>query len=247
VAHAPRRSTFRPTLEALEARWLPSTLTVTSTADSGAGSLRDDIAAAHAGDTINFSSSLAGQTISLTSGHLVINKSLTIQGLGAGQLTVSGEGMSRVFDIAAGANVTVSGLTLSDGSGYEYRNAFDRSLWDGLGGAIFNLGTLTVSSCTISGSSATNEGGGIYNAGTLTVNNGSTLSGDSSYLGGGIFNASNATANVSGCTFSGDSAYQDGGGIYNGGKLTVGSSIFSQNTPNDISGHYRNKGDNTFS
>src|SRR4051794_27469900 len=36
---------FRPTLEALEDRWVPSTLTVTNNLDSGAGSLRAEIAA----------------------------------------------------------------------------------------------------------------------------------------------------------------------------------------------------------
>jgi len=46
-----QRATFRPWLEALEARCLPSTLTVSSTADSGPGSLRAAIAAASNGDT----------------------------------------------------------------------------------------------------------------------------------------------------------------------------------------------------
>jgi hypothetical protein len=44
-------------LEGLENRWLLSTLTVTSVADSGHGSLRADISAAHSGDTINFAPS----------------------------------------------------------------------------------------------------------------------------------------------------------------------------------------------
>jgi hypothetical protein len=42
-------ATCRPRLEALDARDLPSTLTVTTTADSGPGSLRADVAAAQAG------------------------------------------------------------------------------------------------------------------------------------------------------------------------------------------------------
>src|SRR5437762_10478976 len=57
---------FRPSLEALEDRQLPSTLTVLNTLDSGAGSLRAAITAAHSGDTIHFAGKLAGRTITLT-------------------------------------------------------------------------------------------------------------------------------------------------------------------------------------
>ena len=99
----PQRSKSRPAprvqlrLEALENRCVPSTLTVLNINDSGAGSLRADIAAAHSGDTIAFAPSLVGQTITLTSGELLVNKNLTITGPGAGKLTVSGGGSSRVL------------------------------------------------------------------------------------------------------------------------------------------------------
>ena len=85
-----RQIRFRPCIEVLEGRCLPSTLTVTSTADSGPGSLRAEIAAAQSGDTIVFDPSIAGTMIQLTSGELVINKSLDIEWQGAGPLTVSG-------------------------------------------------------------------------------------------------------------------------------------------------------------
>src|SRR5262249_35750736 len=79
-----RPARFRPRLEALEGRDVPSTLTVMNNLDSGAGSLRAEIAAANPGDTIVFAPGLDGQTIQLTSGELAITKSLTIQGPGAG-------------------------------------------------------------------------------------------------------------------------------------------------------------------
>ena len=60
-----------------------ATLIVTTTADSGAGSLRDAIAAASDGDTIQFDAALNGQTITLTSAELVIDKNITINGPGA--------------------------------------------------------------------------------------------------------------------------------------------------------------------
>src|SRR6266404_1827545 len=65
------------------------TLTVTTTNDSGPGSLRQAIADAQDGDTIQFDPSLNGRTITLTSGELVINKNITIAGPGGDLLTVS--------------------------------------------------------------------------------------------------------------------------------------------------------------
>src|SRR6516164_11736300 len=99
--HRPMEHRFRPRLEALEGRWLPSTLTVTNNLDSGRGSLRAEIAAAQSGDTIVFAPNLNGQTITLTSGELSITKGLTIQGPGTGQVTVSGNSMHRVFEVNA--------------------------------------------------------------------------------------------------------------------------------------------------
>src|ERR1700675_2839393 len=89
-----------------------ATLTVTTTADSGAGSLRAAIASAAAGDTIQFSAALHGQTITLTSAELVIDKDLTLDGPGATQLTVkrSTAGTTpifRIFEITPGHIVTI--------------------------------------------------------------------------------------------------------------------------------------------
>src|SRR5947208_1041233 len=141
------RPTFRPTLQALEDRWVPSTLTVVNTLDSGAGSLRAAIAAAHNGDTIAFAPGLNGQTITLTSGELFIKHSLTITGPADRNLTVSGNSASRVFENSS--KLTLSGLTIRDGVAH-----------DGYGGgAIENSSVLTVSNCTLTGNSAP-EGGG---------------------------------------------------------------------------------------
>ena len=152
-----------------------NTITVTNTLDSGPGSLRDAIATAAPGDTINFS--VTG-TITLTSGELLINQNLTITGPGASGLAISGNFLSRVFDIGSGT-VAVSGLTIQNGS-----TSADP------GGGIYNHGTLTLSNNTLSNNSAA-IGGGIYNNGTLTVTN-STLSGNVSSDGGGIYNLRHA-------------------------------------------------------
>lgn len=261
----PRRTSFRPQLECLEGRWVPSTLTVTSNLDSGAGSLRADVAAAQSGDTIAFAPALNGQTITLTKGELLLNKNLTIAGPGAGALSVSGNNHSRVFEVASGTEVSLSGLTISNGLAA-----------GGDGGGIYNSGTLTVSGSTLSGNSANylkkgnaiigGDGGGIYDSGTLAVNGNSTLSyNTASNRGGGIVNfgmltVSNSallhntgsgifndgTATVTGSTLSGNSS-SGGAGIWSDGTLTVNASTLSGNSASSYGGGIANQGTGTAS
>ena len=240
----------RPRLEALEGRCVPSTLKVTSLLDSGPGSLRYEIAQAQSNDTIVFDfgnkkSNSTPHTITLTSGELDINKNLTIQGPAAGLLTVTSTGWghldaSRIFEVdGAGTTATLSGMTISNGIGVRFYNGYPfggGDYYDGTGGGVLNLGTLTISGCTLSGNIAggglTFDGGGaVANFGRLTVS-GCILSNNSADAdGGGIYNASGGTLTVSGCTLSGNSAdyFGSGGGIYNEGTLTVSNSTLSGN------------------
>jgi parallel beta-helix repeat protein len=218
------RPIFRPTLESLEDRWMPSTLTVLNNLDSGSGSLRADIAAAHNGDTIVFAPSLVGQTITLTSGELLINKNLTITGPGAGHLTVSGNNASRVFKVAKGVKDTLSGLTISNG----LANGVTEPAY--YGGGILNYGTLTVNAITLSDNFARSAGGGIYNYGNLTVSN-CTLSGNSAGGGGGIANNHAGTLTVSNSTLCYNTSPMGfGGGINNDGPATITNSTLSHNS-----------------
>jgi hypothetical protein len=187
-----------------------ATITVTNLNDSGPGSLRDAIASATSGDTINFG--VTG-TITLTSGELLINKNLTISGPSASSLAVSGSNSVQVFSISPGVTVSISGLTVQNGSTVT-------------GGGILNSGTLTLTNTAVSGNSASNSGGGIFNYGMLAMTN-STISGNSSPFGGGI--ATGGTLTVTNSTISGNSATIEGGGIVNSGTLTVTNSTFSGN------------------
>ncbi|HEY0551668.1 MAG TPA: hypothetical protein VGF13_18835, partial [Verrucomicrobiae bacterium] len=74
-----------------------ATNVVTTLADNGAGSLRQALSNALAGDTIMFS--LNG-TITLTNGGLSITKNLNIIGRGATNLVISGGGTTRVFTVS---------------------------------------------------------------------------------------------------------------------------------------------------
>ena len=160
-----------------------ATLIVTSTADSGAGSLRAAIAAASDGDTIQFDAALNGQSIMLTSAELAIDKNITIiSGPGPNLLTVSVSGVFRIFHVMPGRTVMIGGLTISGGVG--------------TGGGVLNeQATLTLANCTVSkkmrGSHPTSTlAGGVSSLTTGRIYRSPTALSASTWLNdaGGIFN-----------------------------------------------------------
>ncbi|HZV43034.1 MAG TPA: hypothetical protein VFF90_01065, partial [Saprospiraceae bacterium] len=86
---------------------------VTSAEDHGPGSLREIIACASNGDIITFMLPPLSQ-INLTSGEIIIDKDLTLSGPGVDELTISGNNQSRIFNLLAGKNFTVTGLSLKN-------------------------------------------------------------------------------------------------------------------------------------
>jgi predicted outer membrane repeat protein len=241
-----KRPTFRPRLEALEDRWLPSQvgLTVNSLADSGPGTLRAAIQTADAGspsDKFTIGFSVTG-TIDLQSPLPDLNNTIAIQGPGASSLTVErATGFSfasAIVTVDAGQTASLSGLTVANGNE---------------GGIFNNGGTLTVVNSAVVNNVATNNdpfgalfgvGGGILNfGGSLTVS-GSTISGNSASIGGGILSEGSSTSpsslTVSGSAVSGNSApgasfnngfhlSGDGGGIW-GFHITVSGCTISCNS-----------------
>ncbi len=214
-----------PRLEALEDRLAPAMFTVTSTADSGTGSLRAAILSANGApgaNQVEFQLPPGPNTIQLTSGVLQITGSLEIDGPGASLLTVQGNSTAGIFQVAGSAPTTVSinGLTITGGKATD-------------GGGVQNAQTLTLANDVITANAATLDGGGVYNSGTLTVT-GCTISLNtvpptaSTSGGGGLFNANKATVSLTGTTVSGNKA-GNGGGIESQGVLTASGLTVSNN------------------
>ncbi|MCA1622625.1 MAG: carboxypeptidase-like regulatory domain-containing protein [Acidobacteria bacterium] len=221
-----------------------ATYTVINTNDSGAGSLRAAIISANStadNDTINFAipaSSCSVCTITLTSGELAVNSASTAGTLtitnttGASNLRISGNGTSRIFAVNPGGNLTISGVTITNGG-----TTLGGSI-SGSGGGIFNsAGTVALTNSTVSSNRAI-SGGGIYNIqGTLTLTN-STVSGNyGGAYGGGIYNIAGGTVALTNSTVSGNLADNSGGGIYNiQGGITLTNSTVSGNTAIFVAG-----------
>lgn len=85
---------------------------------AGNMSLREAVRLAneHEGiDTITFDAGLAGETIVLTAGQLDLTEDVTITGLGADRLAISGGGASRIFSSSGQHEITIEDITLTDG------------------------------------------------------------------------------------------------------------------------------------
>ena len=231
-----------------------NTITVNTTSDTNApvGSLRWAIQVAQQGDTINFSLPNPS-TIALRDGSLNISRDITITGPGAASLTIDASTNSqhqRAFTISG--NVTMTNLTITGGKG----GGTGLGATDGAGGAVYNLGTLSltgvvVSNSQVGGTSA--GGGGIFNANsaTLTLTNcvvtgntagGGQINNNTPVTGGGIRSIGNATLTVTNTTVSNNFA-QSGGGLWSNGTLTITASTFFGNsgghnvsTPLDLDG-----------
>ena len=213
-----------------EYQWTLANFAVTNLGDSaapGSGTLRAAINAANAlgGSNDIFFPQLQG-TITLSQGELYItDNGLRIHGPGEKSLTVSGNNASRVFEIASGGNVEMTGLTIANGHNNDIG-----------GGGIYNSGTLAIYSSTVFGNYTYGGGGGILNNGTMLID-GDTFSENRAFAGtvglsynggGGILN--NGTVSVNNSTFSHNYTAGVGGGIDNRqGYLSVNSSNFSSN------------------
>ncbi len=194
---------------------------------SGQCTLRAAIEEANASqdpDIIGFRLERAA-TITLHRGQLEIAgaATVTIQGPGAGLLSLDGNAASRVIRVAPDATAYISGITLRNGS--VDRNKFgDRAF----GAGLENAGVATLRNVVIRGNRAPQGGGGIVNGGQLSLI-ASTVSGNSAQgFAGGILNTGSLLLVDS--SVSGNGAADGAGGIDNRGMASLINSAVNGNT-----------------
>jgi len=200
----------------------------------------DGLTPATAKQTINGANLIVGDgdTIQIAGGtytgpnnrDIFITKDVTIQGAGQTPTTIDPENNARAFTINPGKTVTINNLTIQNGRADEQAEIQCK------GGAIYNMGTLTVTLSDLVYNTAQtgyggSQGGAIYNSGTLTVTTCSfTLNKADS--GGAIYNT--GTLTVTGGLFTVNMA-ECGAAIFNDkGTLTVTGSRFDHNTGTNI-------------
>lgn len=110
-------------------------IVVTTTADSGPGSLRQAVADANPGDTITFNLT-SPAVITLTS-PITVDKELMITGPGQTNLAISGGNTTRIFEVTAGT-LRISDLTIQNGY-VKGEDAIGQTpgSYGGFGGAVF--------------------------------------------------------------------------------------------------------------
>jgi hypothetical protein len=196
------------------------------------------------------------QTV-VTAEEIVIDNDVILDG--EGKLTVDGNGDHRVFSVTTGITVALRGMTVTGGAaqngggqvcpqGGGIYSEGTLMLTDSTvsenggncGAGIFNggSGTMTLANSTVSRNWAATFGwglgAGIYNEGEMSIINSTISENQGSHApGGGIYNATSGTLSLIKSTVSKNDSSADGpghgGGIYNGGEMTIMNSTVSQN------------------
>jgi CSLREA domain-containing protein len=237
-----------------------ATFIVTKTVDTNDSvcdadcSLREAVDGANndgAPSTILFDLSLSNQTVLVTGGELVtFSEPLTINGLGAHKLTISGGGVNRIFAVNNPAfTLTAVKITGGNGSGggggiggalasFGTSNiTFDNVHFVGNGSstqaavAYLNSGTNTISNSTFSGNDTPQCGAlSLVGVGNTTITN-STFSGNTtSLLAGAICMASGANVTMTNDTVTGNTSSSGGAIWINNSNLHLGNTVVAGNS-----------------
>ena len=216
---------------------------MTTSADHGPGSLREALASIDAsstnyGWTIRLSPALAGQTISLSNSAanffgpsaLLISNTVLIDGSAAPgarlALDVSSAPM-RLFFVSSGAQLTLQNLALQNGfaqGGQASAVSGGGGGGAGLGGAIYNQGTVTLNNVLLSSNQAVGGAGGAWASGAPgsggIPSGGAGGSGATGYGGGA---GGSSTCGGAGGNGAGGAIYNDGGFVNMNNCVVLGN------------------------
>jgi Bacterial Ig domain/Right handed beta helix region/Immunoglobulin I-set domain len=174
-------------------------------------------------------------TAGLTLTNCVVsgNKALDTNGAGGG--AYNGGTLILLGTTFNGNQSTLEGGAIrNDGTLSLTDSTLDNNTAGTTGGAIQNGGSLTIYGSTLSNNTAAGDGGAVRNDGTQFTITNSTLSGNKTTGvgadGGAILNATGKTLAITNATIVKNTAGHDGGGINNGGTLTIKNSIVALNT-----------------
>ena len=202
----------------------------------------------------------ANGTVNLAVGNfqegqeVTTNRPVTLRGAGQTNTVLDGAGTHRLLNNTSGDTLTLTDLTVQNGSttgnggGFSSNGAVTlnnvtvsgNSAGD-RGGGIYTLGAVTLNNSTVSGNSATDNGGGLYNRnGLITMTNSTVSDNSSNRYGGGIYTRNQII--VTDSTVSGNSAANKGGGAYHRNTLTITNSTVSGNSSNRGGGIYSRGG-----
>lgn len=198
-----------------------ATYTVTNSADDGADTLRFFIGISADGDIIDFDPAIT--TIILDSDELTIDRDITINGMNNVTVTRSSLSDFRIFHILDSAEVTINGLTISNG----------RASGNGGGGILVeDTSILHINNSIITGNNSIDASPGagiaVYQS-TLIMSNCTVTTNISSNSAGGFY-VVESTVTIDGSTISENIAGMDSGGIRSDNtNLTITNSIISEN------------------
>jgi predicted outer membrane repeat protein len=169
--------------------------------------------------------------------------SVTITGAGSASTIINAAGIDRAFAVQNGASLSVAGMTIKNGA-QPASGASNNSTDPGYGGAIYNDGTLAVSSSALSGNSSGEDGGAVFSdvGAVATTISGSSVSSNSAFQNGGAISVVSGTLSLSTDTITHNSAYYDGGAINDDesgntvGAITIDSTTISNNVSDDPGG-----------
>lgn len=148
--------------------------------------------------------------------NVVISTDLTLQGVDALSVTIDGNMDNTVVVIASNTAVTLTNITLANGSNDIY-----------CGSGLSNYGTTQLTNMIIRDNVTGCAGGGVANEGTIHISNTLIMSNTSSLGGGGLYNGETGTAIINQSTIR----HNIDAGIFNAGTLTVNNSTLNNNEP----------------